>query len=209
MLRDAHHQGRFWRGFLAGLAFLTVAVPASAQTTYTYQGNNYDQIFGTAFDTSMSVSGSFTLPLELPPNLTLQTVNTPGLDFDLSNGIRNFTPANSVICEFDIATGPNGEIVQWYIFLREPGIAAGNPQATLETERIVTARDGGYIAIAVADVCGSAPGTDSGVVENNPGTWTSDADPAPVPSMPAWGLLILVALVALASATTLRARQRT
>jgi len=172
MISCSHRLVSRWRPLALGIVLSVAATPVLAQTVYDYQGNNYEVIFGSAFDGTMSVSGSFTLPLELPPNLILQDINVAGLTFSLSNGIRDFTEANSSVCTFEAATGPAGEIVQWNIFLREPGIPAGDPQATLESTRIIAALDGGYIAISNGNVCDSLPSTDSGVVENNPGIWT-------------------------------------
>ena len=207
MTPSSHHLGPPWRPFVLGIVLLAIAAPVFGQAVYNYQGNNYDEFTGSAFNGNMSVSGSFTLPLALPPNLTLQTVNTPGLNFSLFNGIRDFTFANSVVCDFDVATGPTGLIVQWFIFLREPAIPASDPQATLVSTRIVSAEDGGFISISNGVVCDSLGSSDAGQVKNNPGTWTRDAGQG-VPALPRWAWALLLALLAVAGAATLRAKQR-
>ena len=171
MIPCSHRLGSRWRPLVLGIVMLVAAVPVLGQAVYDYQGNNYEVFFGSAFDDTMSVSGSFTLPLELPPNLVLQSIDVAGLTFSLSNGIRVFTEANSTVCTFEAATGPNGEIVQWNIFLREPGVPVGDPQATLLSNREIAAVDGGYIAISNGVVCDSLAGTDSGEVLNDPGIW--------------------------------------
>lgn len=196
----------------AGL--VAVAAPVLGQTTtYTYQGNNYDFFpFAPApsvFDGTMSVSGTFTRPLPLPPNLVLTSIDDVNLDFSMSNGVRVFTPMNSTVCTFEVSTGTNGQIVAWNILLREAGpIPANDPQATLLTQRVVSARDGGFVSISTGDDCdpNGLGSTDAAEVLNNPGSWTSDA--MGVPALPEWAWVLLMALLAIAGATALRSRQR-
>jgi hypothetical protein len=48
----------------------------------------------------------------------------------------------------------------------------GDPQATLQSTRIVSAVDAGFIAISNGADCDSVGSTDSGLVFDNPGIWS-------------------------------------
>ncbi len=177
MVPCSHRFGSRWCPLALVIVLSVTAAPVFGQTVYDYQGNNYEVFFGSTFDNTMSVSGSFTLPLALPPNLTLQSINVADLTFSLSNGVRDFTDANSVACTFEAATGPAGEIVQWNILLREPGIPPNDPQATLVSTRVIVAEDQGAISISTGGVCDGLASNDSGQVFNDPGIWNMTTVP--------------------------------
>jgi hypothetical protein len=192
------------------VVLLVPAAPAFAQAVYSYQGNNYDQsvVPGPTFNNSMRVTGSFELTLALPPNLLLTSIGPPQLvDYSFSNGVFTFTPANSTICDFQIATGPAADIVQWSIFLREAGVPSGSVQQTVNSSRIVGARDQGDLSISTGVACASLPGTEDRFVEDNPGVWTAGAIPG-VPFLPVRAWVLLAALLAAGGAVILRRTQR-
>ena len=210
MTPDSHRTEPPWRHLAIGVAFLVAAVPAFGQSTYNYQGNTYNAFPapGPTFDNTMSVSGSFVLTLPLPPNLAYTGIGAPQLtDYSFSNGVFTFTPANSVPCDFSVATGPDGSIVQWRIFLRQSPVALGADQFTVITSRMVGAADGGDIVEFMGADCdtGLIP-KEQAEVNDAPGVWTSDA--MAVPALPEWAWALLLALLAIAGARALRSRQR-
>lgn len=192
------------------VVLLVPAAPAFGQAVYSYQGNNYDQaIFpGPTFNNSMRVAGSFELTLALPPNLLLQSIAPPQLvNYSFSNGAFTFTPANSTICDFQVATGPTADIVQWSIILREAGVPSGSVQQTVNSNRIVGARDQGDLSISTGVACASLPATEDRFVVDDPGVWTSGVPG--VPALSVWGWVLLAALLAAGGAIILRGGQRT
>jgi len=192
------------------VVLLVPAAPAFGQAVYSYQGNNYNQsvLPGPTFNNSMRVTGSFELTLALPPNLLLTSIGPPQLvDYSFSNGVFTFTPANSTICDFQIATGPTAAIVQWSIVLREAGVPSGSVQQTVQSTRIVGARDQGDLSISTGVVCAGLPATEDRFVEDDPGIWTAGPMPG-VPLLPVGGWLLLAVLLAAGGAMILRRGHR-
>lgn len=210
MTSGFHRNGLSWRHLAICVALLVAAVPAFGQTTYSYQGNNYNAfpVPGPTFDNTMSVSGSFVLTLPLPPNLAYTGIGIPQLtDYSFSNGAFTFTPANSVPCDISVATGPDGSIVQWRIFLRQSPVALGADQFTVVTSRMVGAADSAdFVEFMGTDCATGLIPKEQAEVTDAPGVWTSDA--MAVPALPEWAWALLLALLALAGATALRSRQR-
>ena len=149
------------------------------------------------------------MTLPLPPNLAYTGIGFPQLtDYSFSNGAFTFTPANTTVCDFSVATGPDASIVQWRIVLRQSGVTVGADQFTAATSRSVGATDQGDIIEATGDDCvAMVTAKELAEVQDAPGVWTSDA--MAVPALPEWAWALLLALLAIAGATTLRSRQRT
>ncbi len=210
MTSDSQRNGLPWRHLAICVALVVAAVPAFGQTTYSYQGNNYNAFPapGPTFDATMSISGSFVLTLPLPPNLAYTAIGFPQVtDYSFSNGAFTFTPANTTVCDFSVATGPDGSIVQWRIFLRQSGVALGADQFTALTSRSVGATDEGDIIAATGNDCETGVSSlELAEVRDAPGVWISDA--MAVPALPQWAWALLLALLAVAGATALRSRQR-
>jgi hypothetical protein len=192
------------------VVLLAAAVPALGQATYSYQGNNYNNFSapGPTFNATMSISGSFDLTLALPPNLALTQLGLPQLtDFNFSNGAFTFTPATAEVCDFSVATGPNGAIVQWRIFLRQSGVALGANQFTAYSQRSVGARDEGDFILATGNDCQEGlPAVELAEVIDDPGVWTTGTEP--VPALPQWAWAVLLALLTVGGARALRSKQR-
>jgi hypothetical protein len=191
---------------LLTLALISLAAgPAKAQT-YSYQGKDFDTVVA-PYTTAMSISGSFQLPLPLVPNLPPTDASASVLSFSFTDGVETRTEADSVICAFELATGPDGRITQWRIALRETGIAVGDPQHTIGTSRHpFTANDqGDHILATGVDCVDTEIPFDYGYRENNPGTWTSDV--AAVPTLPAVSAMLLAGLLALLGIAALRRRK--
>jgi hypothetical protein len=155
------------------------------------------------YTTSLNISGTFELALPLPPNLPLTSVQGGLLSFSFSDGVATRTLADSVVCSFELATDLNGNIVQWDIYLRENGIAAGNPQhGILVIRGAASSIDEGAIVTAPANACDGALTNDQGILRNMPGTFMLFG--TPVPSLPSPGLAALAVLMLIFAALALR-----
>ncbi len=112
---------------------LMVVLPLSvhAEAVYTYTGD----AFTTAdppYTTSDRLTGAFTLAVQLPPFSPLAPVNV--VDYAFADGVATLTPANSVICNFEVATDGAGHIIDWTIGLRELVANPGDPQQTMNSD---------------------------------------------------------------------------
>lgn len=86
---------------------------ASASTIYNYTGQAYSSAT-LPYNTSESVTGSFTLNTPLAANLTNGTV-TP-VSFSFSDGVQTITDQTAFSSSFgDLSTDANGNIISYYI----------------------------------------------------------------------------------------------
>lgn len=173
---------------LFSLLLATASAPALADTVYTYTGNDYTTVNAPFFNTSESISGSFTLSSPLAPDTT--TIITP-TQFTFTDGPSTFTQANTSSSSFfEIVTDASGNIAGWDISL-----PATDGSAELATHTLY----GNPTDIGGIDGQVSYNG-----ITTDPGTWaisTTDASPTPEPSG-----LVLFGTAALAGAASLRRR---
>jgi hypothetical protein len=143
------------------LLFL-LPLPLLADTTYTYTGNDFTYA-AFPFNTSDSVTGSFTIST-LAASLPLESITPVSYDFTDVQSI--FTPTDSTILDFLVATDSSSDISEWYIYL-----SADVGTASLITNNSLTfSEDNGLLSPAGA------------FVEGNPGTWTETTTTVPKPS---------------------------
>jgi hypothetical protein len=95
------------------------AQSTSTVTTYTYTGNVFTYFYNS--DTcppECSISGSFTMPQPLAPNLPWPTAVAGYTSFTFTDGINVIDSANvSQVYDFDVQTNAAGDIVQWVLYL--------------------------------------------------------------------------------------------
>lgn len=106
------------------LLFARGALAQSTVTTYTYTGNVFTYFYNT--DTcppECSISGSFTMPQPLAPNLPWPTAVSGYTSFTFTDGINVIDSANvSYIENFYVQTNAAGDIIQWDLyFISENG----------------------------------------------------------------------------------------
>ncbi len=153
-------------------------VPVQADIVYTYVGNLFNDIDDWtppvgSYDTSMSVTGSFTMASALAPNLSNQGIlpNT----FSFSDGRNLLTHTTSLSSEsFVVSTNSLGDIVEWFIFL-ETALAIDPIRSIFTTNNLSIFPD-------IVDQGGIAPhggNADTGRVFNNPGVWSVHVIPEP------------------------------
>jgi hypothetical protein len=174
---------------------LTAISPASlADTIYTYTGNNFTTIFNApapvptgTYNTSMSVSGNFTLANSLAPNLSEIDITTDVLSFSFFDGRSTLTNINAPMDSFLVSTDAGGNITAWLISLdQNPFLTSVGQQDWHIVTRLFLGNtiDLGQItecAGPVGGTCTSFP-TDQARVSNTPGTWSAtDVSSVPGP----------------------------
>jgi len=94
------------------VGFLNPASVRAVPTTYQYTGNPFTDVSG-SYTTSMFVTVMVTLASPLAANMP-GTAVTP-LAFSVSDGVQTFTPIDIGFGGFSFATGPSGNITNWFI----------------------------------------------------------------------------------------------
>lgn len=99
---------------------------ASASAIYNYSGNNYTTILtGSSYDTSMNVSGSFSLDSVLVGGLSNYDITgLTGFSFSFSDGLPSHFESSGLgltINSFEIGTDLDGKIIEWHIDLSDAG----------------------------------------------------------------------------------------
>jgi hypothetical protein len=104
--------------FVCALVIFASALPASANTTYTYTGQPFVGFSGTDSCSGgvgeCSISGSFTVATPLGDNFAFSEI-TP-LSFSFTDGVTTINQSNfSTIVAFEVGTDGSGDINQWQI----------------------------------------------------------------------------------------------
>ena len=98
---------------------------ANAAAIYTYSGNSYTDIStGNFYNTSMNVSGSFSLENTLVSGLSdFSLIGSSGFSFSFNDGISSFNSATPGVAAtaFDVTTDVGGRLVGWDIHLTNAG----------------------------------------------------------------------------------------
>lgn len=173
--------------------------PAGASLAFTFAEPPYapgDRVTG-----DISVAG------RLPNDLPSTDITAALLDFSFTDGQETRTPADSVVCQFQVATDGDGEIVQWRVSLREAMVAVGDPQHAIDTVSVgMATSDIGGTGPAGPDPCGNLMISPLGRAET-PGTWRGDTGGAlPIPTLSPTAIGSLVSLLALVGLALLRRR---
>src|SRR5262249_10210535 len=105
-----------WFGFAVASTLPTDCSAATA-TVYTYTGNPFTVFVGPpAFDMTMRISGSFTMPDALPPNQLINNFFPSSFSFSdgLSSTFNPITNLNGISIDFArVQTDSLGNISQW------------------------------------------------------------------------------------------------
>jgi len=164
-------------------AVLSVAVLCSlvsavgASVTYIYTGDNYTTAGGGAYNTSMSVSGSFTFASALGINLSNFDALADVVSFTFEDGVQTYTEADTFeFTEFLVSTNESGAITGWAVELSK--VPGGQPTGTgIATCNTIP----GILATGVcaSDALGSAGGIGGvgGGESLTSGAWTAVLEP--------------------------------
>jgi len=116
-------QSGFWFAIIGAFICL-FGRQVNAQVTYTYTGQNYNpethECNGTYLPcTQLFVSGSFTVPQALAPNISFSTFTPSSFSFTDNSGIFTLTSDTGLGLEtFEVSTDNNGSIWYWNLFLQ-------------------------------------------------------------------------------------------
>ena len=197
--------------FIVVVAGLVVSTAAYGVTTYSYIGPLFTSAVA-PYTMSMRITGTFTTAVPLPPNMALTPIGPLGnglaLSWSFTDGVNTLTDVNSdefgLSAQYAVATGSNGAITDWAIWLE----SHKSPWSVGETNLFVievesggdndNAEQGGTCNAVTAGHCSNASfGTERGSTDTV-GVWTGGSLPVTaVPTLSAWGVLLLVALMVL------------
>jgi hypothetical protein len=155
-----------------------------ADTIYTYTGNPFAGVGGFAAAPYVStdfISITFTVTNPLAANLLIdnnsKSSNVTPTSYSSSDGVQTLDNGNSAIGIFNIGTDGSGHIINWHLFLFPfPSPSSQDLIASEDQDQPGEMEDFGDF---------SNIGSASGIIRNNPGTWTSSAtstSPVPEPS---------------------------
>ena len=160
-----------------------LSAPLMADTIYTYTGNPFAGVGGLAevpYVSTDFISITFTVTNPLAANLLIdnsKSSNVTPTSYSSSDGVRTLDNGNSGISVFNIETDGSGHIINWHLFLFPfPSPSSQDLIASEDQDQPGEMEDFGDF---------SNIGSASGIIRNNPGTWTSSAtstSPVPEPS---------------------------
>ena len=151
-----------------------------AVTVYQYAGNNYEVINpGTLYDTSMSVTGSFTVDAPLISfNGDARSLIT---EFRYFDGINTLTEVKSN-ASFFLTTDSIGNITDWDIDIDNADrIVTGDPFYRISSSNFYDAGTTGECGIDDSTGCVVVEIQEQGLVVENPGAWTTVPKYKPMP----------------------------
>jgi len=170
-----------------------LSVPAMADTTYTYTGNDFTSA-DSPYTTADSVTGSFTVASPLGPNFLYQEVDYTSYSF--SDGVQ--TETNAYFAEIYIATDGSGDITHWVVdFVDFVGLTwVSTAYSPVLTNNSDSGSD--YILGQL----------DQGSNDNDPGTWTSQTTDTPPSPTPEPSPIVLLGTGIICVLTVLKRRSR-
>lgn len=171
-------------------SFLLVSGVQAATIVYQYTGNNFDTFPFTsapgAYDTTMSVTGSFTVQDTFVLPTTLTDIEADLLSYSFFDGRNTLTEANSdVSVAFRIRANGSGQIIEWDIPLVSvpAAMSVGDEEYTVITKNFPggagNIRDSGRVAECFDANPSCTFNTDLAQISANPGTWSAFVVPLP------------------------------
>jgi hypothetical protein len=161
-----------FQGVIACAFVVLVCTVASANVTYSYVGNPFDQ-FGQGYQCPpvCNVEASFTVAQPLAPNLPEFSPVTP-ISMTLDSGGVLLTLANVAQYHITVSTDGSGNIGYFSLFMY------GDPGTARIVAQYTSMAGGTFDDIHYIDANGKL-GPIAGIVRDNPGTWSVVNTPEP------------------------------
>lgn len=177
---------------------------ANAQTTtYTYQGNYYDN-FLAPYDAISRVTSSIELSAPLPNNATTDLTATLQT-FSFTDGQATRDQTNTVVCNFIMTTNAQGQIDSWSIFLRQNDTGATENQHSLESISSIPVDQSGFSQTQGVTGCGTIGFSTFGAANTTPPANAWQGGPQlPAVSVPTLSTTMLLMLAILFLVTFIR-----
>jgi hypothetical protein len=169
---------------LSFVGVILAAPSAQAATMYTYSGNNFSIFTGTAFDRTMSISGSFTMSDALPANQTISFFSP--LSFSFSDGVGTITNLDVGLVIFQrVTTDNSGNISGWDFQVSAGDFTIPGQQTNTIISGSNTGDFGELTTCTARSSIGTCTATDGqfGISPSiSSGTWSSALVPTPLPA---------------------------
>lgn len=174
----------FKKGALALATAVVLALPSvvNAQATYTYTGNQFDDLSG-PYTSANFVSGSFTIGSVLTDGTTSFTDSTPSFSYSFSDGLNVFDNTSGLL-DFQIKV-VSGAIADWSISLFNTQPSSPWLMSWLDTCTAL------FCGVFIERAAVSDGGIDPfGAANRTLGTWTMISAP-PVPEPETYAMLLV------------------
>lgn len=190
------------------VAVMMITAPALAQVTYSFTGEPFTHA-DPPYTLGDRIVGSVELAGVLPPLMPLTDIAALLLDFTFTDGIQTRVSGNTNVCTFEVATDAVGNIVHWYVSLRQsPFPGAGNPVQAIDLVGPIPGPgyEQGGEGPAPAVPCGNTSLT-TYATSSSAGSWvTIQPVAAAIPAITPAGAVVLAILLAIAAMAAIRIR---
>ena len=152
----------------------TFSMPTTP-TTYNYTGDPYTSATA-PYVLGGNLTGTFTTANPLPPFMPLTNIATAITSLSYNDDVQTRTLADSILCNFSVATDGAGNITRWQIAIRSFPYTTGSPQHNINSSGDPGVLEGADLVgsgLAGVGPCDSMTLTSAGVTSGQ-GTWTDN-----------------------------------
>ncbi len=183
---------RYWYALVSIVAAALMTSYARANAIYVYTGQPFNDFRnGGSCPPTCRITGSFTVPVPLAPNLPSLTEITP-LSFTISSGNVTLTNGEPTDTSLAVGTDASGAITTWSWVVVGP---ASSPTARLLTQK--TTPEFTFDDVRIGNSPPPNVGPVIALVQGAPGTWSTTAVPEPGTICQIAGGLLIIGLVRL------------
>jgi hypothetical protein len=179
---------------------LSINIANAQSTTYTYQGNFYDN-FTAPYSANSRVTGSIELNAPLAANSTTD-ISQSLQAFSFTDGQAVRSQTDTTVCDFTVTTDAQGQIVSWSVWLRQNDTGPNENQHSLESISSIPVDQSGFSASLGGTDCSSIALDPSGGANTTPppNAWQGgpQLEAKAVPAL-SFGMMMLLALLFLIS----------
>ena len=193
---------------LIGFVVLASLITSYAYAeVYTYTGNNFTSVFG-PYTTAMRVTGTITTSVPIPPNSV--TFDPSGIltSWSFNDGVNTINNVNGVFHPLSaprVDTDASGNITAagFIAFSSPMPTAIGDEHVLITTSFSLDTGLTDAICVSVSEgFCNASNGLGASV--SSSGVWVTVPEPAPVPSMSQWSLMLLTLLMGMVGLARLK-----